>query len=111
MRKWDQEQDKPAVKAVIDRRQLLLGTVTLLAMAALLIVGLTPRSADAPDAGPDAAQAGSDAAALLLETCQVVQHMTFTPCGTRADPPADPAHRAGGQGPRGRSRRPTTSGR
>ncbi len=81
MRKWDQEQDKPAVKAVIDRRQLLLGTVTLLAMAALLIDGHTPRRADAPDAGPDAAQAGSDASALLLETCQVVQHMTFTPCG------------------------------
>lgn len=81
MRKWDKEPEKPAVKAVIDRRQLLLGTVTLLAMAVLLIVGLTPRTASAPEAEPDAAQVGTDSAAVLDEACQIIQHMTYLPCG------------------------------
>lgn len=81
MRRWDKEPEKPAVKAVVDRRQLLLGTATLLAMAVLLIVGLTPRTASAPEAEPDTAQAGTDSAAVLDAACQFVQHMTYTPCG------------------------------
>lgn len=81
MRKWDKEPEKPAVKAMIDRRQLLLGTATLLAMAVLLIVGLTPRTAAAPEIEPDAAHVGADSAATLDAACQLVQHMTYAPCG------------------------------
>lgn len=81
MRKWDQEPKKTHATAYIDRRQLILGTLTLLCMAALMIVGLTPRTANAPEADPPAAQAGSDATALLDKDCQVIQTLTYTPCG------------------------------
>lgn len=81
MRKWDQEPKKPHATAYIDRRQLILGTLTLLCMAALMIVGLTPRTANAPEADPPAAQAGSDATALMARDCQVIQMLTYTPCG------------------------------
>lgn len=80
MRRWSKQPEKPRVKATIDRRQLLLGTVTLLAMAALLAIGLTPRQAK-PQAEPESAQVGSDAAAVLDEGCQVIQHLSYTPCG------------------------------
>lgn len=81
MRRWNKQPEKPGVKATIDRRQLVLGCVTLLAMAALLAVGLTPRRAAAPQAEPDAAQVRSDSAVTLDAACQVVQHLTYTPCG------------------------------
>ena len=81
MKKKHQEQDKPVIRSTIDRRQLLLGSLTLLCMAALLIVGLTPRTVSAPEADQPAAQAGVDAAAVLQEGCQLIQHMTYAPCG------------------------------
>lgn len=77
MRHWDKQPEKPRVQAVVDRRQLLLGVATLLGMALLLIVGLTPRRA----AAPDAAQVGGESAILLAEDCALVQHMTYIPCG------------------------------
>lgn len=77
MRHWDKQPDKPQVKAVVDRRQLLLGTAALLGMALLLIVGLTPRTATAPDT----AQVGGESAIVLAEDCSLVQHLTYTPCG------------------------------
>ena len=52
MKHWEKKPDKPSVRAVIDRRQLILGMLTLLGMAVLLIVGLTPRSASAPQTEP-----------------------------------------------------------
>lgn len=77
MRHWDKQPNKPQVKALVDRRQLLLGMAALLGMAVLLIVGLTPLTA----AAPDAAQVGGESATLLAEDCTLVQHMTYTPCG------------------------------
>ena len=51
-------------------------------MALLLIVGLTPRTAAAPDVDlPDTALVGADTAVTLAETCQLVQHLTYAPCG------------------------------
>lgn len=81
MRRWNKQPEKPAVKATIDRRQLMLGCITLLAMAALLAVGLAPRQAAAPQAEPETAQVGSDPAVTLDASCQVVQHLSYTPCG------------------------------
>ena len=82
MRQWDKQPSKPQVKAMVDRRQILLGSLTLLCMAVLMIVGLTPRTASAPQAVQhEAEQVGSDASLFLLESCQVIQHMTYTPCG------------------------------
>ena len=81
MKNRNREQDKPVIRATIDRRQLLLGSLTLVCMAALLIVGLTPRTVSAPETEQPAAQAGVDAAALLAEDCQLIQHMTYAPCG------------------------------
>lgn len=74
--------DKPA--GMITRRQLLLGMTVLVAMAVLMAVGLAPRRDDAP-----LEQVGADPAAYLAEGCQVIQRMTYTPCGhavTRRQP-------------------------
>lgn len=60
-----------------DRRQLATGILALLGMAVLLIVGLTPRRADAPDT----AQTVLDATQLTGADCQLVQRMLYTPCG------------------------------
>jgi len=78
----DRDQSREVrVRTLVDRRQLLLGIATLAGMALLLAVGLTPRTADAPEALPQAQQAGSDAAALTAEGCQVTQQLTYLPCG------------------------------
>ncbi|MBQ8200418.1 MAG: hypothetical protein IJZ74_01480 [Clostridia bacterium] len=74
--------EKTEVRATIDRRQLLAGCAMLLGLTLLMIVGLTPRSRTAiPDAAPEAAQVQSDSASTLSADCQVIQHLTFTPCG------------------------------
>lgn len=62
--------------AIVDRRQLLLGAAVLLGMAVLLVVGLTPRTAEAPSA-----QTGADQTTLLRADCQLIQHLTYAPCG------------------------------
>ena len=72
MKKWDQ----PAAR-MITRGQLLLGMTVLLAMAVLMAVGLTPRQA--PD--DPLTQVGAEPAARLAEGCQVVQKLTYAPCG------------------------------
>jgi len=79
MRRWYKQPGKPQVRAMVDRRQIILGSLTLLCMAILLIVGLTPRTAKAPE--PDAARVGSDASLLMAEDCQMIQHMSYQPCG------------------------------
>lgn len=82
MRQWDKQPSKPEVRAMVDRRQILLGSLTLLCMAILMIVGLTPRNASAPEPPQaEAEQVGSDASLLLLPDCQVIQHLTYAPCG------------------------------
>lgn len=78
MRQWDKQPEKPQVKALIDRRQIILGSLTLLGMAILLIVGLTPRNASAPE--ENAAQVRTDTAQTLDASCQVIQHLTYVPC-------------------------------
>lgn len=79
MQNQNKQPGKPQVKALIDRRQIILGSLTLLAMALLLIVGLTPRSANAPE--PEAARVGGESSMLLAADCALVQHMAYEPCG------------------------------
>ena len=81
MRQWDKQPSKPQQKALIDRRQIILGSLTLLGMALLLIVGLTPRSASAPEDNQPAAQVGSSTVQTLNADCALIQHLTYTPCG------------------------------
>lgn len=61
---------------VPDLRQLTLITMVLAGMAILLTAGLLPRTAR-----DDAAAAGLDRAAALHADCQLIQRMTYTPCG------------------------------
>lgn len=62
--------------AIVDKRQLLLGAAVLVGMSLMLMVGLTPRRAEAPSA-----QTGADATAHLSADCQLIQHLTYAPCG------------------------------
>lgn len=73
--------DQPIdVRPTVDRRQLLRGSAMLLGLAMLMILGLMPRSAQAPIPESDSAQVHLDAAQTLRADCAVVQHMTYTPC-------------------------------
>jgi len=73
--------EKLDVRPTIDRRQLLSGSAMLLGLALLMILGLIPRSAQAPDSEPDSAQVVVDAAQTLAADCRIVQYLTFAPCG------------------------------
>ena len=67
------------VRPTIDRRQLLSGTAMLLGLALLLIVALVPKGT--VDDAPDAAQVRTDPQLRTSADCQIIQHMTYTPCG------------------------------
>ena len=79
MRNRDRESSQ--LTPLIDRRQLLLGSLTLLSMAVLLIIGLTPRTVAAPETDEPAAQAGAESNAVLAEDCQLIQTLSYQPCG------------------------------
>ncbi len=73
--------DEPAdIRPTVDRRQLLTGGAMLVGMALLLIVALTPKST-VDDTLPETAQVRSDAQLTTNADCQIIQHMTYTPCG------------------------------
>ncbi len=71
--------EKVEIRPTVDRRQLLTGGAMLLGMALLLIVALVPKST--ADDVPDAAQVRSDAQMTTAADCQLIQHMSYAPCG------------------------------
>lgn len=71
--------EQAEIRPTVDRRQLLTGSAMLVGLALLLIVALTPKTA--VDDAPDAAQVRSDAQLTTSADCQILQHMTYTPCG------------------------------
>lgn len=76
MRKWDKE----PVKNVMDRRRMISGLAALACMGVLFGINLLLPSAG--DGGePVSEQVGSDASATMRSGCQLVQHLTYTPCG------------------------------
>lgn len=74
----NKESKQLEVRAMVDGRQIILGSLALLGMAILLIVGLTPRTAQAPDL--DAAQVGSDTVQVLTAECILTQKISYIPC-------------------------------
>lgn len=71
--------EKVEIRPTVDRRQLLTGGAMLLGLAMLLIVALVPK--DTVDDAPDTAQVRSDAQMTTNADCQLIQHMTYAPCG------------------------------
>ena len=71
--------DKTDVKATVDRRSLLTGGAMLAGLALLMALAFTPGTT--ADDAPDTAQVRSDAQQTTAEGCQVIQHLTYTPCG------------------------------
>lgn len=83
------EKKTDRIRMMLNGRQLALGLGVLGALAVLLTLGLKPEQATAPEPEPSAAQVDSAAGVTLAVDCQVVQHMTYTPCGhelTRRQP-------------------------
>lgn len=70
----------PTIRATVDKRQLVRGCMLLLGAALLLVVALMPQHANAPGADEEALVA-ADAANRLSSDCQLIQHVSFTPCG------------------------------
>ncbi len=73
--------EQPQVRATIDRRQLLTGGAMLLGLALLMIVALSPKSTVDDAVQPDTAQVRSDAQQTTSADCQLIQHLTYSPCG------------------------------
>ncbi len=68
------------IRPTIDRRQLLTGAAMLLGLTLLMIVALVPKNT-VDDAAPEIAQVRSDAQQTTNMDCQLIQHMTYAPCG------------------------------
>ena len=66
------------IRPTVDRRQLLTGGAMLLGMALMLLVALMPKTT--ADDSPEAAQVRSDSQLTTSADCQIIQHMTYTPC-------------------------------
>lgn len=73
--------EKAEIRPTVDRRQLLTGSAMLLGLALLLIVALVPKRAVDDNALPDAAQVRTDVQQTTNADCQLIQHMTYAPCG------------------------------
>ncbi len=73
--------EKIDVRPTVDRRQLLTGGAMLLGLALLLIVALVPKSTVDDTQQPEVAQVRADAQQTTSADCQLIQHMTYSPCG------------------------------
>lgn len=73
--------EKADVRPTIDRRQLLTGGAMLLGLALLLIVALVPKGTVDDADLPPAAQVRANARQTTEDTCQIIQHMRYAPCG------------------------------
>lgn len=76
----DKKRKDSVIRATVDRAALLRGVLMLTALALLLCFGLRPSRAAAPDA-EDGALTASDASARLSAECELLQRVTFSPCG------------------------------
>lgn len=72
--------EKLEIRPTVDRRQLLTGGAMLVGLALLMIVALAPKST-VDDTPPETAQVRSDAQQTTNADCQIIQHMTYAPCG------------------------------
>lgn len=72
----DHKKDSRRTFCAVDRRQFLLGCAALVCVSLLVMAALLPRDAQAPSAPADA-----DATARLNADCQLIQHLTYVPCG------------------------------
>jgi len=71
--------EKAEIRPTVDRRQLLTGAAMLLGLTLLMIVALAPKST--VDDAPEIAQVRSDPQLTASVDCQIIQHMTYAPCG------------------------------
>jgi len=72
--------EKADIRPTVDRRQLLTGSAMLVGMALLLFTALMPKST-VDDTLPETAQVRSDPQMTTAADCQLIQHMTYAPCG------------------------------
>ena len=72
--------EETTIRPTVDRRQLLTGGAMLMGMVLLLIVALMPKST-VDDTLPETAQVRSDPQMTTAADCQLIQHMTYAPCG------------------------------
>lgn len=79
-------QKKKAGRALPMNRQVILGAATLVAAAVLLIIGLYPRNAVAPELTPtqppeNAADVAGAQPSLVETGCELVQQLSYSRCG------------------------------
>ncbi len=84
------KQKKKLGKALPINRQVILGAVTLLAAAVLLIIGLYPRDAIAPeltDTAPpeNAADMAGTQPSRVEAGCELIQQMTYSRCDHKVE--------------------------
>ena len=72
--------ENTTIRPTVDRRQLLTGSAMLLGMTLLLVTALLPKST-VDDTPPETAQVRADTQMTTAVDCQIIQHMTYAPCG------------------------------
>lgn len=74
-----EHQGRHPLRISLDRRAAVLCAAVIIGLALLLAAGLLPgRAATQPS---DAQPVGRDDTLLLREDCQIIQRLTYTPCG------------------------------
>ena len=72
--------EKSEIRPTVDRRQLLTGAAMLLGLTLLMIVALVPKGT-VDDTPAEIAQVRTDVQQTVNADCQIIQHMTYAPCG------------------------------
>ena len=73
--------EKVDIRPTVDRKQLLTGGAMLLGLAMLLIVALAPKGTVDDALLPETEQVRTDLQQTTAAECQLIQHMTYAPCG------------------------------
>lgn len=79
MQNNDSKRFFPKQRGIFPGRQVILGAAALAVIGIVLAFSLKPATVEQPAPGAD--QVGSLVGTQVAQGCQVVQHLSYTPCG------------------------------
>lgn len=79
---FDKNRKPPVIRATVDRKRLFTALCGVAVMAVVMGTALLPKAEKQESAVPPVVhEAAVDSALTLSEDCQIIQKLTFTPCG------------------------------
>ncbi len=76
--RWSRRNESPSIRPTVDRRRVWQGCAAMATLALLMVLALIPGARDEDEA---AQQVRSGAQTLTAANCQLIQELTYTPCG------------------------------